>query len=204
MTPGMAATFYFIRHGMCDPVGKTISGRAPGIHLNEEGVKQARAIGERLGGTPIRAIYSSPLERTRETAEPLARRLRLPVQTSEALLEIDYGAWTGLTLAELAPDPQWQHYNQFRSGQRIPGGELFLEVQSRVIGQLESWARRHAGESVALFSHCDVIRSAILHYLGGPVEFIMRLEIRPASISILHLSDSGPQLSLMNDTSAAI
>src|SRR3954469_21585527 len=120
----MSATFLLIRHGACEPVGKRIAGRMPGVRLNEQGRLQASMLVGRLADLPIRAIYSSPLERALETAEPLSRRLDLPVQKDDAFNEVDYGHWTGKSLESLAPLPEWQRYNQFRGGVRIPSGEL--------------------------------------------------------------------------------
>ena len=114
-------TYLLIRHALCDPVGQTITGRTPGVSLNPAGRQQAETLASRLAGLPIVAVYSSPLERALQTAQPIAERRGLSVQQLEGLNEIDFGEWTGKTLAELKPVSEWQSFNSYRSGSRIPG-----------------------------------------------------------------------------------
>lgn len=196
----MSTRFLLVRHGMCDAVGKLISGRSASIHLNEEGQHQSLFLADRLSHLPIQALYSSPLERAQETATPLSHRLKLKIHCSEAFSEIDYGVWTGKTLEELAPDPLWQKFNSNRSGLKIPEGEMMLNVQLRSIAELFKLSQKHRAQMVAVFSHCDVIRAILLYYLGSSIEFNLRLEIAPASVSVLDLSEWGAQLIRMNDT----
>jgi probable phosphoglycerate mutase len=193
-------TFYLIRHGDTPAVGHFASGRAPGVHLNDRGRRQVEGLAESLAGEPIRVVYSSPLERARETAEPLARRLGLEVRDAEELLELDFGDWTGKSFAELDPLPEWQRYNSFRSGTRIPGGELMLEVQARVVGFMQRLCSDRSEGAVALVSHGDVIRSALLHYLGMPLDHYHRIEISPASVSIVAVAEYGPVVHALNRT----
>ena len=115
-------TFLLIRHAAHDLLGRRLAGRMPGVSLNGEGRRQVERLAERLAGASIRAVISGPLERARETAEPLARGLGLPVQISAAVDEIDFGEWTGLPFAELDQDPRWCWFNTFRSGARAPCG----------------------------------------------------------------------------------
>lgn len=199
----MSDTTYFllIRHGMCDPVGHKISGRLPHVYLNDEGQKQASLLAQGLSHFPIRAIYSSPLERTRSTADPLARQLDLPIHVSDNWNEINYGDWSGKYFEELKNDSHWSYYNSFRSGISIPNGELMIEVQSRIVRELEVLRLKHPNQMVAIFTHCDVIRAALCHYLGTPLENILRFEIRTASVSELHLNSYGPLVVRLNDTS---
>jgi probable phosphoglycerate mutase len=191
-------TFLLIRHGMTDAVGKTITGRFPGVHLNEIGQKQAADLAVRLRLWKIDAIYSSPLERALETAAPTAQRLRLNVMKSEALSEVDFGEWSGRTLEELNQLPEWRLFNTFRSSTRAPGGELATEVQTRMVEQLTRYSRQHPDQTVAVFSHADAIRLTLAHFLGMPIDLMHRLEIRPASVSALRLAEWGPQVLLMN------
>lgn len=196
----MSTRFFLMRHGMCDSVGKLISGRSPHIHLNEEGRHQSTLLAERLSLLPIQAIYSSPLERAQETATPLSHRLNLKIHSSEAFSEIDYGVWTGKTLEELATDSLWQKFNSNRSGLKIPEGEMMLDVQRRTVDELFNLSQKHKSQIIAVFTHCDVIRATLLYYLGSSVEFNLRLEIAPASISVLDLNEWGAQVVRMNDT----
>ena len=191
-------TFLLIRHGLTDAVGKTITGRLPGVHLNDTGRKQADELPARLAGWKIDAICSSPLERALETADPLARRLRLKVAVYDALDEVDFGAWSGTTIEQLNQLPEWRLYNTFRSSTRAPGGELATEVQTRMVAVLAGLARQHPEQTVAAFSHADPIRLALVHFLGMPIDLMHRLEIRPASLSVVRLADWGPQVVSIN------
>jgi probable phosphoglycerate mutase len=191
--------FFLIRHGANDFVGKSIAGRMPAVHLNAEGRGQSERLAEKLSRESIKKIFSSPLERTLETAEPLAKKLGLEIQLADALLEIDFGDWTGKTLDELAPIPLWQKWNSFRSATRIPGGEMIVEVQSRMVAQIEKLRREFPEGALAIFSHGDPIRSVLTHFLGMPLDFFARIEISPASVSTLALDDSGAHVLGLNE-----
>lgn len=193
-------TFLLIRHAVHSLVGKSIVGRAPGVHLSAEGRTQAERLAERLADAPIRAVFSSPLERARETAQPLAERLGLPVQVCAQITEVDYGDWTGRTLQELEGMPGWREYNTFRSGTRILNGELMLETQARMVSRMEALRREHPDGVLALVGHSDPLRAAVVHYLGLPLDLAQRIEISPASVTVLEVRDWGPRLLLLNDT----
>jgi probable phosphomutase (TIGR03848 family) len=195
-------TFLLIRHAHCDPIGRSIAGRAPGVHLNAQGRAAATALGERLSSIAIKAVYSSPLERARETATPMALRLGLEVENAPGLLEVDFGHWTGRTLAELHGIPEWKAFNSFRSGTRIPGGENMAEVLARALQEIERIQRAHSASTdlVAVVSHGDVLRVLIAHYLGIPVDLFQRLEVSPASVSVLSLEPYGPRVLRLNST----
>ena len=193
-------TFLLIRHGANDTVGKSIAGRMPGIHLNAEGQAQAERLAERLAAVPLAAIYASPLERTWETAEYIARRAGQEVRRCEAILEIDYGEWTGLDIRRVLDEEHWKHYNSFRSGTRIPSGELMLEAQARIVVELARLRALHSQETIALVSHGDLIRAAIAYYAGIPLDLFSRIEISCASVSVLVLHDYGARLLKLNDT----
>jgi broad specificity phosphatase PhoE len=196
----MVTTFYLIRHGANDLVGRAIAGWSPGVHLNAEGRRQASELASRLSSVPFGHLFSSPLDRAQETAQPLADRLGLEIQTAEAVGEIQFGDWTGKPFDKLAPDTRWQQWNVFRSLARAPSGESMIEVQARFTGFLASLSREWPGETVAIFSHGDPIRSALMFYLGMPLDFVHRLEISPASISIVTIGPGGPQVVCANVT----
>ncbi len=193
-------TFLLIRHGENDVLSRALAGRAPGVHLNERGRKQAELLGRRLAGRGIGRILSSPMERARETAEPLARRLGLEIEICDSIIEIEYGAWTGKTMAELQTLEQWKQWNTLRSGTRPPGGESILEVQARTVGEIEKLRRAFPENTLALFSHGDPIRSALVYYLGMPLDMLQRLKISTASVSALKLGDWGAELHSFNET----
>jgi len=192
-------TVLLVRHATCDPVGKSIAGRAEGVHLNAEGEQQARRVAARLREVPVAAIYSSPLERARETAEHIARGRDLRVESFDAVAEIDFGEWTGCALGALAALPAWRRFNSFRSGTRIPGGELIAEVQARTVAGLASLRDRHPDATVAVVSHADVIKAALAYYLGTPLDLMQRLEVAPASISAVALDAEGVRILALND-----
>jgi probable phosphomutase (TIGR03848 family) len=191
-------TFALIRHASHDLVGHTIVGRAPGVRLSPDGLHEAEALADRLDGSSIAALYSSPLERARETAAPIAARLRLEVQIADELNEIDFGEWTNRTLADLHDLEGWRRFNTFRSGSRIPGGETMLEVQERMLRLLERLCRVHPQQTVALISHGDVIKATLAYYLGVPLDLFQRIEIGPASVSIVRTERYGPEVLLVN------
>lgn len=191
-------TFYFIRHGMTDLVGHTMPGRMPGVHLNAAGRGEAERLADAMAREPIQRIYSSPLERARETAAPLAVRLGLEVHISELLNEVDVGDWTGKTIKELEPVELWRQWNQFRSAVRIPNGETMLEVQTRMLGAISSARREFPHGAVALVSHGDPLRATLAHFLGMPLDMLLRLEISPASVSVVHLHDWAAHVRCIN------
>jgi probable phosphomutase (TIGR03848 family) len=191
-------TLLLIRHAHCDPVGVSIAGRAPGIHLNQRGRAEARALGSRLSALDIAAIYSSPLERALETAAPIAVEQQLEVGTARGLVEIDFGEWTGKTLAELNPVPEWKLFNSYRSGTRIPGGESMAEVLARALAELDRILDSHSGNLVALVSHGDVLRMLMAHFLGIPWDLLHRIELSPASVSVVAFEPHAPRVLLMN------
>jgi probable phosphomutase (TIGR03848 family) len=193
-------TFLLIRHALCDPVGRSIAGRAPGVSLNQRGLQQAETLAERLAELPISAVYSSPLERAVQTARPIAERKGLRVEQREGLNEIDFGDWTGKQLRDLQPLAEWQNFNTYRSGTRIPRGETMQEVLARTLNELEDIGRLHSGSMVAVVSHGDVLRSIVCHFLGISLDLMLRLEIEPASVSIVELQPSGPRVLLVNGT----
>lgn len=192
--------YLLIRHGATDAVGKRLSGRMPGVHLNEQGREQAQGLAKRLHHLPISAIYSSPLERAIETAEPVAKSLNLQTIICEDFLEMNFGEWTNLTFEEVQQQPQFQYFNSFRSNTRIPGGEGMLEAQARIIARLQKLQLLHPGETVAIVSHADLIKAAITYFAGIHLDLFQRIEISPASVSIVEVYDEIARITLVNDT----
>jgi probable phosphomutase (TIGR03848 family) len=192
------AVFLLIRHGNTDWVGEKLAGRLPEIPLNREGRLQAAQLADYLTSQPIALICSSPLERTRETAAPLAAKLGMEPRLCEGLTEIDYGEWTGCTFQELESSPLWHTYNTQRSIIRIPGGELMVEVQARMIAELLTIQQEMPQSMVAIFSHGDPIRTALAHFAGIDLDNFRRLTINPGSVSIVVLDDRGPRILGLN------
>ncbi|HEX2479308.1 MAG TPA: histidine phosphatase family protein [Geminicoccaceae bacterium] len=191
-------TFALIRHASHGLVGHTIVGRMPGVPLSLKGRDEAAALARQLEGSPIQALYSSPLERARATAAHIADGLCLEVQIAEELNEIDYGQWTNRALAELRDIPEWRRFNRFRSGSPIPDGESMIEVQDRMLRLIEHLCATHPEQMVALVSHGDVIKATLAYYLGVPLDLFQRIEISPASLSIVRVERYGPEVLLIN------
>ena len=171
---GHTTTYLLLmRHGENDWVGTNrLAGRTSGVHLNEKGRQQAEALADLLSQQPIAAVYSSPLVRCVETAEPLATRLNLPLQEEAGIIEVDYGSWQGAELKKLAATPEWQKVQHYPSHFRFPGGETLREVQARAVSTIEALVERHPDQVIALFSHGDVLRTTLAHFLGVPLDSI--------------------------------
>lgn len=198
-------TVLLIRHGMTDDVARALSGTAGSIHLNQAGRAQADATARQLAHLALAAVVSSPLERARETAEAIAAQHGLAVRIIAALGEFEFGDWTGRTMTMLGADPGWQRFNTSRSLARPPSGELMVEVQGRAVAALLSLAEQFRDRTIAVVSHGDVIRSLLLYFLGMPLDFVHRLEVAPARISIVQLyPDAARVLQVNADTVTAI
>jgi probable phosphomutase (TIGR03848 family) len=189
-----------IRHGENDYVKKKrLAGRKDGVHLNEKGRAQAHALAEKLTGAPIKAIYSSPLDRTMETAEPIAKALGLKIIPRPGLLETDIGKWQGKKLKNLSKKKMWRAVQQAPSLVRFPGGESFAETQRRMCCEIEAICAEHGPEDlIACIGHSDPIKLAVAYYLGLPLDMFQRLTVAPASITALFVGDAGSRLLTLN------
>ncbi len=198
-------TLFLIRHGHTDYVSEgRLPGWLPGIHLTEQGRGQAERLAEQLGDVKLRGVYSSPLDRARETAKPIAEAAELPVSIRPGLGEIQIGTWEGLSLRAAQRRKLWASIQFAPSVARFPEGESFIEAQSRVVSEIEHLRSLHTGRKAAFacVSHADPIKLAIAHYLGLSLDLFQRLVVAPASISSLQLTDHGARLLTMNDTRA--
>jgi broad specificity phosphatase PhoE len=193
------AVFHLLRHGEHGLLGRVLAGRMPGVGMTERGRAEIAAQAERLAGEKIAAIYASPLQRTRETAEIVAERLGLPIGFRDDLIELDFGEWTGATFDSIRADPRWQAWSTQRSLATIPGGESMRAVQQRVVATVVELNERHPHETVLLVSHGDVIRSALVFLLGMPLDFYNRIEIGQGSISTVRIDTSGIRILALND-----
>jgi probable phosphomutase (TIGR03848 family) len=190
-----------IRHGVTAATdGGVLVGWTPGIHLTDLGRGQAERLAARLEGVTIHSIYTSPLERCLETAAPLAAPRGLRVVTRSDLGEVRYGSWTGRNVKLLARTKLWAVAHQVPSRARFPGGESLLEVQHRMIQELERIAAAHPKQVVAVCSHADPIRLALAHFAGMPVDLYHRISVDTGSVSVLALGDGVPRILKVNDT----
>ena len=203
-----STTVLLIRHAHTSAIDdRLLCGREPGITLSRVGVFQAEELGHTLSAScRLAAVYSSPLERARATADAIARhqRANLPVHVHDALIEIDFGVWTGKTFDQLDADPRWQAFNRTRATATIPGGESLWAVQAHVVATIAYLARHHRGVTIALVSHAEIVRVALLCYLGRSLDVSHELEIAPASVSAISVSPNGVHVQFVNRCAAAL
>ncbi len=189
-----------VRHAVTEQTGPLLSGRTPGVDLSEEGRRQAKDVAQRLADAPITAIYASPIERTRQTAEAIAEPHGLEVTTLVGVLEADYGEWSGAKLAELAQTDVWKTVQRTPSRARFPGGESIAAMQARTVAALDEVVAEHPGETIVVVSHADPIKSALAHYAGTHLDHFQRLHVSPASVSVIALGPHSAMIVKYNDT----
>ncbi len=200
--PAPSTLIILVRHGVTPTTGQVLPGRASGLHLSASGEEQARGVAQRLDGLPLTAIYSSPMERALETAAPTAERFGLDPAICHGIVECEFGAWTGESLSELMKLPEWKTVQEAPSEFRFPGGESFTEMQDRMVAVLREIAARHAGEVIACFSHADPIKTAIAHFTGTPLDSFQRINIDPASVSVVEFTSHGATTMLATNSTS--
>jgi probable phosphoglycerate mutase len=193
-----------VRHGTTPSTGKVLPGQAPGLHLSEKGRAQAAVAAERVATLTKRptAVYASPLERTRETAAPIAKALRLRVRAAPGLLEADVGEWTEKPLARLFKTKEWPAVHRWPGGFRFPGGESFAEMSVRAMDAVLELVAEHRGQSIVAVSHADPIKAVVAAAAGVPLDLMQRLVISPCSISAVLFTPGGPVVLCVNSTGA--
>ena len=198
-------TVLLIRHGENEYVKKgRLAGRKPGVHLNEKGRAQAENLAKALAKTPIKAIYSSPLDRTMETAAPIAKAHGLKVIKRAGLLEVDFGDWQDKTLKQLSRRKLWSVVQNNPAQARFPEGESFADAQHRITTEIESIIKLHKPQDLFVcVGHSDMIKLAVAYYTGLALDFFQRLIVQPASISTLHIHQGGAHLVNLNYTPPA-
>ena len=194
-----------VRHGTTETTGRELPGRAPGLHLSDVGQQQAKAAAVRVAALQddkrrVAAVYASPLERTRETAAPIGDAVGCEVVTDGGLVELDVGDWTGIELKTAFRKPEWKTVQRYPSGFRFPGGESFLEMQSRMVSTLERLRTAHPGEVVVAVSHADPIRVAVAHAMGTHLDLFQRIVVSPCSLTAIAFGDHGPTVLTVNAT----
>ena len=193
-------TLFLIRHGLTAVTGKTLYGRTPGVPLDDRGRAQAEALADRLAPVRLTAVYSSPLDRCVQTMAPLAAQQGLQVVEREGLIEMDVGAWTGRSLAQVRRTRLWKDVIHRPSYFRFPEGESFVDAQSRALAEVHAIAARHPRGRIAAGSHGDIIRMLIAHYSGAHLDLFQRTTADPASVSVIYLGDGDPHVFVVNDT----
>ena len=196
-----ATLVLLVRHGQTPTTGATLPGRAPGLHLADAGRAQAEAVAARIAALPrVDAVYASPLERTRETAAPIAKARGMRVRVERGLLECDFGAWTGAQLKDLAKLPEWRTVQRYPSGFRFPNGESFPEMQQRIVSAVDRLVERHLGGVVVAVSHADPIKAAVASAVGTHLDLFQRIVVSPCSVSALLVTPGGPVVLAVNST----
>jgi probable phosphomutase (TIGR03848 family) len=191
-----------VRHGTTPSTGRLLPGQAAGLHLSERGRQQAEATAQRIAAltkAPA-AVYASPLERTRETAAPIARALGVRVRNAPGLIEVDVGEWTEMPLARLARNRRWSGVHRWPSGFRFPEGESFAEMSVRAMQAVLELVAAHPGESVVAVSHADPIKAIVAVAAGMPLDLMQRLVISPCSVSAILFGAGGPMMLTVNST----
>ncbi len=189
-----------IRHGSTDLSGRVLYGRTSGIHLNDEGFRQAEVLAETLkAGYELDAVLSSPLERALETARPIAELQRRPIRVEEGIIEADFGEWVGKSFDELHEIDAWRAFNRQRSTSCPPGGESMMEIQARAWRTIQAVAADYEpGATIAMVTHGDVIRCLLVLLLGVSIDHIHRLEIAPCSVSEVAVGEHDPLIRHVN------
>jgi probable phosphomutase (TIGR03848 family) len=214
--PPSPTVILLVRHGSTATTGTELPGRASGLHLSEAGRAQAESIATRIAALAsgngrkrrsIAAVYSSPLERTRETAAPIAHATGRQAQVDDGLLELDIGDWTGLELKAARKRPEWATIQRYPSGFTFPGGESFVDMQARIVACVDRLRSAHPGETIVAVSHADPIRAAVAHAMGTHLDMFQRVVISPCSLTAVAYGTGGPMVLTVNsglDTGGAL
>jgi probable phosphomutase (TIGR03848 family) len=197
-------TVILLRHGRTTAnTGGILAGWTPGVRLDERGLDQVRAVGERLAAVPLAAVVSSPLERCRQTSEAVAAGRELTVQDDDRLGEARYGDWTGKAIKDLVKDPMWRVVQQHPSAAVFPGpeGEGLAHTQARAVAAVRSWNAALGPDAVWLAcSHGDVIKAILADALGLHLDQFQRIVVDPASISVVTYTETRPFVLRVNDS----
>ncbi|MEU7914278.1 histidine phosphatase family protein [Microbispora bryophytorum] len=198
-------TVLLVRHGLTAITGPVLAGWTPGVHLDERGREQARAVAERLAPLELDAIVSSPLERCQETAAAIAQGRPVSVETDDRFGECGYGDWTGRPLKELAEEPLWRVVQAHPSAAVFPGGEALAEVQSRAVRAVRDWNERLGEKATYLVcSHGDVIKAIVADALGLHLDQFQRITADPVSVTAIRYTALRPFLLRANDVGGGV
>ncbi|MCP2341489.1 histidine phosphatase family protein [Actinomadura rupiterrae] len=205
-------TLLLVRHGRTALTGPVLAGWTPGLGLDEHGRAQARDLAERLHGTPLAAVVSSPLDRCLQTAEAVAARTGIEkIEVDERFGEVRYGDWTGRPLKELAEEPLWRVVQAHPSAAVFPGedGEGLADAQRRAVAAVRDWNARiaadHGPDAVYLVcSHGDIIKAIVADALGVHLDQFQRIQADPASLTAIRYTELRPFLVRLNDSGGEV
>lgn len=196
-------TVLLVRHGRTTAnASGVLAGRTPGVELDERGQAQAAALAKRLVKVPLAAVVSSPLERTRQTAEALLTgREDTPLHIDASLTECDYGDWSGRELKTLFEESLWRTVQIHPAAAAFPGGEAMAAMSARAVTAIRQWnAQLGEDATYAVVSHGDVIKAIIADALGMHLDLFQRLQVDPCSISVINYTETRPFILRLNDT----
>ncbi|CAM5303582.1 histidine phosphatase family protein [Streptomyces xanthochromogenes] len=201
------ATLILVRHGRSTAnTAGVLAGWTPGVALDERGNAQAAALPARLAGVPLAAVVTSPLQRCRETVQPLLdARPGLPLHPEDLIGECHYGDWSGRKLAELSAEPLMEVVQQHPSNAAFPGGESMRAMQARAVEAVRDWNERieteHGPDAVyAMCSHGDIIKSVVADALGMHLDLFQRISVEPCSLTVIRYTRLRPYLVRLGDT----
>ena len=192
-----------VRHGQTPTTGIELYGRKPGVLLSDIGLGQAKNVAQRIsarGSERIEAVYCSPLERTKQTAQAISTELDLKVKQDRGLIELDVGDWTGRKLAQLRKLKSWSSVQKYPSGFRFPNGESFTEMQTRMAGAVNRLVEKHPGKAIVAVSHADPIRALVAHAMGTHLDLFQRTVVSPCSVTAILYTPNGPVVLSVNNT----
>ena len=191
---------FLVRHGSHDRLGRYLDGRVPGVNLSAAGEHEAERVAARLSREKIDAVYTSPLERARATAAPIAAALGMSLQVASALNEIDFGEWSGRTFEDLQQREDWQRWNVARSTAQTPAGDTMRAAQARMLDFIDGRRFETPDRVFVLVSHADPIKAAIAYFLGLSLDDLPRFEIAPASLSRVDIQPWSARVIFLNET----
>jgi broad specificity phosphatase PhoE len=192
----VTTNIHLVRHGHHALLGRVLCGRMRGVQLDEHGCRQMRATAEMIKLAGPQALQSSPQPRALHSAMIMAAAVDLPVEIVSAFDEIDMGRWTGREFARLAADPRWRQWNERRGSTCPPEGESMAALQKRVVQHIEQL--RLEERPIAIASHAEPIRAAVMHYLGIPLDLFHSIEVDPGSISTITFEGDRAMVSRVN------
>lgn len=204
-------TVILVRHGRSSANNSgVLAGRTPGVKLDETGLQQAAAVGERLAQLPLAAIVTSPLDRCKQTAAAIAKHHEaLRPATDRRLTECGYGDWTGVKLSTLMKDPLWPVVQQHPSAVTFPNGESMRAMQQRAVDAVREHdaavAESHGpGALWVAVSHGDVIKAIVADALGQHLDTFQRIVVDTASTTIISYTPTRPFLVRLNDSGSEL
>jgi len=195
-------TVLLVRHGRTAAnAAGVLAGWTPGIHLDEVGREQTKALAQRLAPVPVAGFVTSPLERCRETAEIISasHSEHARLNSDLDLAECRYGEWTGRPLAELRQDPLWASVEQWPSTVTFPNGESLAGMQARALDAVRRWNRRYRDGIYVAVTHGDVIKAVLADALGMHFDMFQRIVVEPCSVSVIRYTGQRPLVLRTND-----